>query len=41
MTTTSDMKNLDFHSRFLFVLGHEIAHGIGPGFVEKDGKKGR
>ena len=37
--SSSYTKNLDFHSRFLFILGHEIAHGIGPRFVKKDGKK--
>ena len=37
--SSSDIKNYDFHSRFLFILGHELAHGIGPSFVEKNGKK--
>ena len=35
----ADLKNFDFRSRFLFILGHEFAHGMGPGFIEKDGKK--
>jgi len=35
----SDVKNLNFHSRLLFVLGHEVAHGLGPSFVEKNGIK--
>ena len=39
MLSPSDVKNYDFHSRFLFILGHELAHGMGPVSVEKNGKK--
>ncbi len=36
---SEDLKKYSFNARLLFVLGHEIAHGIGPGFTEKEGKK--
>jgi len=34
-----DKKNYNHDARVLFVLGHEIAHGIGPGIIEKDGER--
>ncbi len=34
-----DSKLVDFNARLLFVLAHEISHGIGPGIVEKQGEK--
>ena len=37
MLSSSDTKKINFNSRFLFILGHELAHGIGPSFVEKNG----
>ena len=36
---SEDLKKYSFSAKLLFVLGHEIAHGIGPGFAEKEGKK--
>lgn len=36
----SDMvTRYQFRSRLLFVLGHELAHGIGPGMREVDGRE--
>jgi len=32
-----DKKNYNHDSHVLFILGHEISHGMGPAFIEKDG----
>jgi hypothetical protein len=34
-----DTKYYQFNARFLFVLAHEIAHGMGPGMIKKGKKK--
>jgi hypothetical protein len=31
----NDVRYFKFHSRLLFVLGHELAHGLGPGIVRR------
>ncbi|HUC31189.1 MAG TPA: hypothetical protein VMR99_00665 [Candidatus Paceibacterota bacterium] len=33
------LKHYQFRNRLLFVLGHELAHGIGPGTREVDGRE--
>lgn len=35
----SALKQFNFRHRMLFVLGHELAHGIGPGTREVDGRE--
>ena len=34
-----DLKRVSFDGYFLHVLMHEVSHGLGPGKIEKDGKK--
>lgn len=35
----ADLDKVSFDIFFTHILMHEIAHGLGPGFIEKDGKK--
>lgn len=34
-----DLRLYDGNTRILFILGHEIAHGMGPGIIERNGQR--